>query len=173
MTRVQRQSRPATPYLHRPPVVTAIALTEIVKAAVILLAVWIAWQHPGAQYRSGLLWRVFDVLTSGRSDFEVMAPLLAGYALAVGCGLWFLEKWARRTLMASSGLTSFCWGLEFFMRWRYRGSLADLLPHSMPDLYHYSYDSRSLYAMILIDAAIFLYLAFGHNVPEAFASLDA
>jgi hypothetical protein len=151
--------------VDRPGIVTAIALTQFAKAGIILAVSWIVWQRPSAEFRLGMLWSLSDVLTTGRSGADFMAPVFAGYALAVGCGLWHLEKWARGTLMVTSGLTATVWVVALTMRNGSLGSLSDRFSLL-------SYDLHSLYAMVFIDAAVFLYLAFGRDVPEAFHRLD-
>lgn len=164
MIRWSRKKKTSS-HADRPGVVTAIALTQFAKAAVILMATWLVWQRPGAAFGSGLILRLSDILTTGRGGLDFMAPVFAGYALSVGCGLWFLEKWARRTLMVTSGLTAGVWIFALVTQYDSAGGLADRL--SVP-----YYDPRTLYTIVLIDAAVFLYLAFGRDVPEAFHHLD-
>ena len=159
-----RTKKSAT-YLARPGIVTAIALAQFAKAGVILLVTLLVWQRPGSQYHAGVLWELSDILTHGRSGLDFMAPVFAGYALAVGCGLWMLEKWARRTLMVTSALTALFWIFGVVVNRNPWSDLAESLSIS-------SYNQQNLFAIILIESAVFLYLAFGREVPEAFHRFD-
>jgi len=150
--------------VQRPTAVTAIALYQFFKAwfllvvtAVVLLAPDMEW---GATFRE----MVF-VASHGGSRIGLFTPVIGIYAAVVGAGLWGLKKWARRVLIVSSGLTVARWIRYLSINWAVRGTLMSgrsLTP---------GYEQQSVFALLFVDALIFLYLALYDGVAEAFGQI--
>lgn len=80
--------------------------------------------------------------------FAITLPLAAAYYCVTGFGLLRLKRWARNALMLTSGATVLLWARRFLFDYALgRATLKTDL------------QQQSVYAVMCLDAIIFLYLA--------------
>jgi hypothetical protein len=89
-------------------------------------------------------------------------PLIAFLVFSIGLGLWFLKKWARNTLMITSGTTVVLWLRRLLLDW----SLGTTTLKTEAG-------QQSVYAVIMIDALILGCLALYPDVANAFGEQDS
>jgi hypothetical protein len=147
----------------RPAPVTLIALGHFCAAGFVLLIVFVTVLDPDAHVNSNLVVQVISYLITRHNIvsagiFSIVMPAIAGYLAVTGWGLWSLQKWARRLVMATSGLTVALWARALLMReWALGESL-----------FRDELARNTAYALMLINAVIFLCLTLYPDVVQAF-----
>lgn len=149
----------------RPATVTLISLLQFAKAAILLLVAGATLANSGVHWSTSGLWQTIFVLTNGRVGPVYLAPLMAAYSYAVGVGLWSLKKWARKALMLSTALNALFWLLASGAGSAFQSSLTARL--AMP-----AFSLQATYMLVYVDLFVLLALAWGRDVPEAFAQFS-
>ena len=154
-----RHLNPLPPTLPgRPAPVTLMALLQFLKgAAMILIALPPLLGHEGSLAYIPDLRDIIFLASHGRDPHGLLLLLLGIYATMIGRGLWMLKRWARNSLMGTSGVMLVLWlahnnfGTPIF---------------SMPAISEV--ESQTVYILLLIDFAVFLYLKFHTETYLAF-----
>jgi hypothetical protein len=146
----------------RPGPITLISLFEFVRAGFILVVAFAAWAAPNTHLTSRLDVKVLTYVAARRNLppaglIQVLMPLIAAFLIVVGCGLWFLKKWARNTLMITSGMTVVLWIKRLAFDWAIGAVTLQT-----------ELQRQIVYFVIIVDALIFGCLAFWPDVSEAF-----
>jgi hypothetical protein len=147
--------------IERPTPVTAIAVLQFSKAWALMLVAVIAWLVPQAlQYYGDMVSSVVYFASHGKNARGPLLPLIAVYVAVMGWGLWSLKGWARKSLMATSGLTIAVWVRGFLFAQAM--GVTSLSPSQM----------QVVGFLLLVDAITFFYLFFGVDVKLAFGVKD-
>ena len=85
----------------------------------------------------------------GKEPKGLLLLVLGVYAIYLGSGLWRLKRWARNSLMATSGIM-----LVFYTIHAYMGVPILIMPAIS------LVQQQTVYILLLFDGAIFLYLKF-------------
>jgi hypothetical protein len=156
------KDRETPPGQARPAVVTAIALYEFFRAALILLVLLSIQMDPTGYLTSRLDVQVLTYIVTRHnvSSYAIpfLMPLVAVFVLSIGLGLWFLRKWARNALMIASGTTVVLW-LRHFLVVDWALGETTLKTEA---------GRQSVYVIIMLDALIFGCLALYPDVAKAF-----
>jgi hypothetical protein len=142
---------------ERPFPVTLIALFQFAKAWFLLLVVVIARVVPDALRSVPGLSAFLYFAAHGRDTRGPLLPLVGVSVALIGCGLWRLWRWARRSLIFSSGLMVALWAYRFFNDWT-AGQVTFRTP----------LEEQAVYFLVFLDLVIVAYLAFYDGVPQAF-----
>jgi len=149
----------------RPTPVTAIALLQFGKAWLLMLAAVIAWMVPEALQAYGKVFSsVVYFASHGKHSPPFLLPIYGAYVAAMGWGLWQLRGWARRNLMATSGLTLAIWGRWFLFDQALGGPIRNATGEPAPT----SAQIQAIGFLLLVDAIVFFYLFFDVDVKQAF-----
>jgi hypothetical protein len=151
---------------RRPLAITLIALFQFARAGFILFVAVSTWLAPDAHLSSRLEIRVLTYVAARHNLpspalIPVVLPIIAALPFALGCGLWFLKKWARNTLMITSGTTALLWIRYFAFDW----ALGDSILKT-------ELQRQIVYSVISLDAMVFCCLAFLPDVSEAFGQKE-
>jgi hypothetical protein len=142
----------------RPFPVTCMALFQFAKAAFLLLVAALPLLgHEGRlAYIPDLRDLVF-VAAHGKDPHGLLLLFFGIYAAAIGIGLWRLKRWARNSLVFTTGLMLVLWlsHLDFG---------TDLLV--MPAISQV--EQQTVYIVLLLDFAIFAYLKFHAEIAQSF-----
>lgn len=149
----------------RPATVTLISLLQFAKAAVVLFVAGRTLHSAGICWGSTTLWQTFFVITNGRIGPVYLAPVIAIYSYAVGSGLWLLHKWARKALMLSTSVNAVFWSLALAAGTTFQQNLGAHFSMS-------GFSQQSVFMLVYVDIFIFLALAWGRDIPEAFAQFS-
>jgi len=140
--------------------VTLVALFQFFKAGFLSLIFWRAWQ-------AHLSWTAAG--QSGDDPFAqkitadpsvLLLPLMAIVFIVFGFGLWFLQDWARRTLVF---MILLCWlngGISF------NGLLFG------QSVLMNEWNRQALLSVFMVDLLVFCCLVFYPDVKRAFAERD-
>lgn len=152
----------STEVLHAPPVrpiqVTIIALVQFLKAAILILIPTLGWLDPNATHYSPALTQIVYVASRGRELPGILMPLIGFYVAFLGMGLWKLRPGARRNVLLGSLFTI----MISLARLGVFDTLLGLRITQSPA------EQQTVMIIILFDAAIFLYLAFHHDITLSF-----
>ena len=149
----------------RPTAVTVIATYEFFTGALMLLLLLGTWLDPTGHFSGSL---DFEILTyvvtqhnvSTYSSSPIM-PLIAAFVVSTGLGLWFLKKWARNILIVVTAMTTVLWLRRFVVDW----ALGETTLKTQSG-------RESVYAVVIINALIFYFLAFDPDVKQAFGDMN-
>jgi len=142
---------------ERPAPVTLIALFQFAKAWFLVTAIVIGRFVPDALRSVPALQAILYFAAHGRDTRGPLLPIVAAYVGLIGCGLWRLWRWARRSLIFSSAGMIALWAFRFVSDW---AAGTQTLKTSL--------EEQTVYFLVFIDAVIVLYLAFYDGVPQAF-----
>ena len=140
--------------LHRPFQLILIASFQFLKAGFLLTVAAIAWLAPNTLPHTTAFSQMFYIAAHGRSPSGVLIPIFGLYVAYVGVGLLRLRRRIRRNLAISSVFT-ICLSL-----WRL-GVFGESNLTSQ-------FDRQTLYILVLLDLAVYLYLAFHPEVTRSF-----
>ncbi len=168
--RVEQERRAHEPAkVARPVGITAIAVIQFVKAAVLVLTGSLLRLKPEVVGPDSVLYPLLYFATRGKYD-ALTAALQGGNALpgllfvlglylgAIGVGVLFLSGWARRTLIFTCGMTLALWAKTSL--WPDAAAAASAPP-----------DMKNFYVLLVVDAGVFLYLLRG-NTAEVFEARE-
>lgn len=147
----------------RPYPVTFIALFQFLGAGLILLVILSTWLNPDAHLASrqdiqALIFIATRHNLAPKTLIPYIMPIVAAYLIAIGWGLWHLQKWARHLLIGTSGLTVLLWLKVFLVRqWAFGDEI-------LKD----PWARQTVYALILLNALIFGCLTLYPDVAQAF-----
>jgi hypothetical protein len=140
--------------------VTLIALFQFAKAWFLVTVIAVARFVPDALRTIPALQALLYFAAHSRDTRGPLLPVVAVYVGLIGCGLWRLWGWARRSLIFSSAGMIALWAFRFFGDWA-AGTQTLKTP----------LEEQTVYFLVFIDAVIVLYLAFYDGVPQAFETL--
>jgi hypothetical protein len=144
----------------RPLPVTLIALLQFAKAWFLMTVVAVARFVPDALHSMPTLPALLYFAAHGRDTRGPLLPAVAVYVGLIGCGLWRLWGWARRSLIFSSAGMIALWAFRFLSDWT---AGTQLLKTPL--------EEETVYFLVFIDVVIVLYLAFYDGVPQAFEAV--
>ncbi len=158
----------ATGTTRRPLPITVIAVYQFFAAGFLLVVVLLTICGSAMQIDSSLFVRVVTYVTSGHNlvsakMIPIVMPVVATYRLIVGAGLLGLKKWARHLLIATSGVTVLIWLRGITIR---QWALGE-------SLFRDELARETVYAVIVLNAVIFLCLTVYPDVVEAFEDRSA
>jgi hypothetical protein len=146
------------PYLKRPPQVSAIASFQFVKAALLLIIAILPFF--GGEGRLAYIPNLPDILflaSHGKDPHGLLIVFLGVYAAVIDVGLWRLKRWARNSLLTSSGLM-----LVFWFAHRDFGTSLIIMPAVS------LVATQTVYILLTCDFVIFMYLRFHTETAQAF-----
>lgn len=151
-------AKPGGPAVDRPFPVTLIAWFQFAKAWFLLLVAFVSKYVPDAVRAVPTLPAFVYVAAHGRNTNGYLLPAIGIYMGIVGWGLWRLKRWARRSLVASTGLMMAIWAYRFAADWA-AGETTLKTP----------LEQQTVTVLLFLDAVIFFYLVIHDDVPLAFA----
>ena len=140
--------------LRRPPQVVVIALFQFAKAACLLTVFAWLWISPDSLPNSAAFNQVLFVAAHGKSLTGILVPVFGLYMIYVGVGLLNLRRRFRRNLAISSAITI---GVSL----QRLGLFGETTVTN-------SWDRETLYILILLDFAVYIYLAFHPEIARTF-----
>jgi hypothetical protein len=140
--------------------VKLIALFQWAKAGLLSGLAVIAWIRPDEFEALRSSMRLVIYVSARSSPPLFLFPLVAAYLTVVGWGLWSLRKWARNTLMITSGMNVALWARYFPFNLAFQDRILD------------AQQKQAVYSLMFIDALVFFYLALYDGVPQAFGEKD-
>jgi hypothetical protein len=134
------------------------AWLQFAKAAALLTiaAIPILWSQDAVE-RIPNVHDVLFVASHGKDPKGVLIVFLGVYAAVIGTGLWRLKRWARNSLVASSGLMLFFWLLHS------QFGTQILLMQAVKGVERPTVD-----VLLLLDCTIFAYLQLHRGVRRSF-----
>ena len=150
------------PHQERPPAVTAIAVYEWSRAAILLLVLIYLLMAPDQRLAPTTRVKFLTYVVAGHNLppaplVPIILPVLALYLVAIGAGLWMLKNWARNLLIVTSGLTVVLWIRYFALSAILHYGI--LQPHLQRD---------AVLILVLLDSLVFCQLTFSPGVREPF-----
>lgn len=150
------------PRQERPPAVTAIAVYEWPRAAILLLVLIYLLMAPDQRLAPTTRVKFLTYVVAGHNLppaplVPIILPVLAVYFIAVGAGLWMLKSWARNLLIVTSGLTVVLWVRYYALRAILHGSVLNS---------HLQHDAVLI--LVLLDSLVFCLLTFSPGVRDSF-----
>lgn len=156
-----------SPSKPRPGPVTLIALFQFCGAGFILMVALLSYLNPDGHWASRRDIQTFVYIATRHNIapealMPVIMPLVAAYLAVTGWGLWYLHKWARHLLIATSGMTVILWLRAFLVRdWA-------LGENILKD----QWARQTVYAVITLNALILACLTLFPDVARAFNEDD-
>jgi hypothetical protein len=96
---------------------------------------------------------LLNAAVQGSNILPAFFFILGSYLSAIGLGLWQIQKWARRTVMFTSGMTLLLWA---------KATLLDSAPSFVTSSYGTSSpDLKDFYILLFFDLVVFAYLVRG------------
>jgi len=157
----QAQIAPITAAQGRPGGVTAIAVWQLGRTVVTLLLFAVALSQPHWRL-TGARWALFVVVSNGSIVASVMTPFDILIDAAVGLGLWGRQQWARWTLV----IFSFLAVIDCLLMVLVVGVVASRL--GTDHAAQLGVVRYLVYALLMVNLMIALYLSFSSSVAEAF-----
>lgn len=148
--------------IDRPVAITAIAMFQFAKAWFLLLVVMVLRYAPEAMQHFPALPQAIYFAAHGRDTHGYLLPVIGVYVAVTGWGLWRLQRWARRSLIASSGLMLAIWAHRFYLDWS-QGETTLTSPLAQ----------HTVTLVLFLDAVVLLYLVCYDDVRLAFAESEA
>jgi hypothetical protein len=143
-----------SPRAHIPFQLIVIACFQFMKAGFLLTAVAFLWLAPDLLPNSSEFSQMLYIAAHGKTIPAVLVPTFALYIAYVGYGLLRLRRSVRRNLALSSVVT-ICASLQ---RLGVFGE-SSMISRS---------DREGLYILILLDLAVYIYLAFHPEITRLF-----
>jgi hypothetical protein len=147
------QQRPAR-RIDRPTPVILIACFQFLKAGFLLTVAGYLLLAPDLLPHSIAFTKMLFIAAHGRDASGVLIPVLGCYVAYVGVGIFNMRPSIRRTLAISSAIT-ICLSL------RRLGVFGEATVTS-------PFDRQAVYILILLDLAIYIYLAFHPELVRCF-----
>lgn len=139
--------------------VTYIALFQFTKAAFLLyIAALVVTGRNGRLAAIPDLRDLIFVASHGKDPHGLLLLFFGAYAAAIGVGLWRLKRWARNSLVFTTGLMLVLWLSHY--------NFGTALP-TMPAISEV--EQQTVYIVLLLDFAIFAYLKFHNETGLSFA----
>jgi hypothetical protein len=147
----------------RPAPVTFISLYHFCAAIFLLVILLVTAFDPDSHFNSNLAVQVTTYLITrhnivSRGSIPILMPAIAGYLAIVGWGLWCLQAWARRLVIATSGLTVLSWLRALLIR---QWTLGE-------SLFRDELARQTVYVLMAINSIIFCCLTLYPDVVQAF-----
>lgn len=141
----------------RPFPVTVIAGFQFLKASFLFGVAAMLQFFPDAVRSMPLLPFLLYAAAHGRDTHGFLLPVVGFFIVIVGYGLWKLKPWARRSLIASTGLMMVVWAVRFF-----EDKVDGIVTLKTP------YEQKTVTMVLFLDAVIFLYMVAYDDIPRAF-----
>jgi hypothetical protein len=139
---------------HAPFQIVLIAAFQFIKAGFLLCAAALILLDPNAVRDSDTFSQLLVIATRGKNLSGILLPALGFYLIYIGFGLLRMRKKTQRNLAISSVIT-IC------------GSLQRLGVFGEASLISW-FDRETLYILILLDLAVYIYLAFHPDITGSF-----
>ena len=140
--------------LHRPFQIVLISGFQFLKGGFLLLVSVLFWLAPNQLPDSAAFSQLLLIAAHGKSLTGIVVPLFGLWVCWVGYGIWRMRRRVRRNLAISSVLT-ICVSLQRL------GVFGESSMSSRAD-------RESLYILILLDLAVYIYLAFHPEITRCF-----
>jgi hypothetical protein len=140
--------------LHRPFQIGLIAGFQFLKGGFLLLVAGFLWLAPDRLPDSEAFSHMLLIAAHGKSLSGVVVPLFGLWVCWVGFGIWRMRPRVRRNLAISSALT-------ISLSLQRLGLFGESSMSSQAD-------RESLYILILLDLAVYIYLAFHPAITHSF-----
>ncbi len=140
--------------VDRPRAVTLIAAFQFLKAAFLLVVAAFLWLAPDALPHSEGYSQVLFIAAHGKDLSGILVPIFACYLIYIGFGLVRLRPSVRTNLAISSAITIAL-------------SLQRLGLFGESDMTSVL-DRQTLYILILLDFAIYIYLVYHPGITKSF-----
>ena len=141
----------------RPFPLTVIAQFQFAKAIFLLGVAFLLQIFPDATHVLPLLPFLLYAAAHGRDTHGLLLPIAGVFIGIVGLGLWHLKPWARRSMIASTGLMLVVWGYRF-VEDRVDGVTTLKTSH----------EQKTVAMVLFLDAVVFLYMVAYDDIPRAF-----
>jgi hypothetical protein len=141
--------------VERPFQVTLIAIFQFAKAAFLLVVAALLWLSPESLPHSEAFTQVLFIAAHGKDLPGVLVPIFGGYVAYVGLRLLQLKPSVRRTLAVSSAIT-------VAVSLNRLGVFGDASVTN-------SFQQQTLYVLILLDLAVYIYLVFHPEIVRSFS----
>jgi hypothetical protein len=142
---------------ERPFPATMIALFQFAKASFLALIALTAHYNADALREIPSMPALIYLAAHGRDVSGPLLPLVAIYTAIIGCGLWRLWRWARKSLIISSSLMVGLWTRKFILDWM-----------AGDQSFRSTAEQQTIFFLLFLDLVVILYLAFYDDVPSAF-----
>jgi hypothetical protein len=147
---------------HTPPTrpfsVTMLSVFQFAKATLLIMVATFAWL--GLANTLSTIPRLHDLIflaAHGKDPHGILLFVLGIYGVFVGQGLWNLKRWARNSLFYNALFMLVFW----FMHQNF-GTKLILMPGAE------SVEHETIYLLLLIDSAIFIFLTFHSDASHCF-----
>jgi hypothetical protein len=145
-----RRRRP----IHRPFQISLIAGFQFLKGGFLLLVAGLLWLAPDQLPNSEAFSQMLLIAAHGKSLSGVLVPAFGLWVCWIGFGLWRMRRRVRRNLAISSVLT-------IALSLQRLGLFGESSLTSEAN-------RQSLYILILLDLAVYIYLAFHPAITRSF-----
>ena len=143
-----------TRQVDRPLQVVLIASFQFLKAAFLIGVAALLWLAPNSLPNSIAFSQMLFIAAHGRDLSGVLVPIFGLYVAYVGCGIYMMRPSIRRTLAFSSAIT-------VALSLQRLGIFGET---TMTD----PLDRQTLYILVLLDLAIYIYLVFHPEIIRTF-----
>ena len=142
-------------YIAPPRPIMLIAAFQFAKAGCLLTVAAFLWLAPDMLPNSQAFTQLLFIAAHGRDLSGFLVPLFGCYVAYTGVRLLYLSPSIRRTLAISSAIT-ICVSLQRL------GIFGETSMHSQ-------LDRQTVYILILLDLAVYIYLAFHPEIARTFS----
>ena len=142
---------------ERPVPLTVIAYFQFAKAAFLLGVAALLQLFPDAVRSMPLLPFLLYAAAHGRDTHGYLLPVVGVFIAIVGYGLWRLKPWARRSVIASTGLMLVVWAHRFYV-----DEIDGISTLKTP------LEQKTVAMVLFLDAVVFLYMVAYDDIPRAF-----
>lgn len=143
--------------VERPAPLTAIAYFQFAKAAFLLAVAALLQFFADAVRSMPLLPFLLYAAAHGRDTHGIFLPVAGVFVGIVGYGLWRLKPWARRSVIASTGLMLIVWAHRFYL-----DEMDGVTTLRSP------LEQKTVAMVLFLDAVVFLYMVAYDDIPRAF-----
>ena len=143
-------------HIDRPFPVVLIATFQFIKAGFLIAVSAFLWLAPNYLPHSAAFTKMLFIAAHGKDVSGYLVPIFGAYVAYVGCGMYMMRPSTRTTLAISSAIT-----VAVSL-----GRLGVFGDTTMTD----QLDRQALYILILLDLAIYIYLAFHPEIVRSFES---
>jgi len=140
--------------VDRPFQVVLIASFQFLKAAFLIGVAALLWLAPNSFPNSVALTQMLFIAAHGRNLSGFLVPVFGAYVAYVGWGIYTMRPSVRRTLACSSAIT-------IALSLQRLGFFGETTMHD-------PLDRQTLYILILLDLAIYIYLVFHPEIIRSF-----
>jgi len=149
------EQRPEQKRVDRPTPVILIASFQFLKAGFLLTVAGFLWLAPDLLPSSAAFSKMLFIAAHGKEISGVLVPVFGCYVAYVGVGIFKMRPSIRRTLAISSAIT-ICLSLRRLGVFGGESTITSQL------------DRQAVYILILLDLAIYIYLAFHPELVRCF-----